>query len=229
MEEPTADLGFARLDLGRAARTGLPETVYGPGKTPDQLVAIIAALRQRAGAALVTRATPEQAAALDAAGAGGAYDALARTYVCGTPAAPTLGTVCVCTGGTGDLPVAEEAAQCAAFFGATVTREFDVGVAGLHRLLARLETIRQADVVIAVAGMEGALPGVVAGLVAAPVIAVPTSVGYGASLQGLAPLLTMVNACAEGVTVVNIDNGFGAAAAAARMLRRGAKRRAGSR
>lgn len=219
MEAPTADLGFARLDLGRAARTGLPETVYGPGKTPEQLVAIVTALRQRTGAALVTRATPVQAAALDAAGAGGVYDAIARTYVCGTPSTPPLGTVCVCTGGTGDVPVAEEAARCAAFLGATVVREFDVGVAGLHRLLARLETIRQADVVIAVAGMEGALPGVVAGLVAAPVIAVPTSVGYGASLQGLAPLLTMVNACAEGVTVVNIDNGFGAAAAAARMLR----------
>lgn len=223
-ENATADLGFARLDLGRAARTGLPETVYGPGKTPQQLVGIVTALRQRTGAALVTRATPEQAAALDAAGEGGVHNATARTYVCGAPAAPTLGAVCVCTGGTGDLPVAEEAAQCAAFFGAKVAREFDVGVAGLHRLLARLEAIRRADVVIAVAGMEGALPGVVAGLVAAPVIAVPTSVGYGASFRGLAPLLTMVNACAEGVTVVNIDNGFGAAAAAARMLR--LKRRA---
>ncbi len=215
----TADLGFARLDLGRAGRTGLAETVYAPGKTPEQLAAIVAELLRRHGAALATRVTPGQAEALAAAGLDGEYDPLARTYVCGTPPAPTLGTVCVCTGGTGDLPVAEEAARCAAFFGARVAREPDVGVAGLHRLLARLEAIRAADVVIAVAGMEGALPGVVAGLVAAPVVAVPTSVGYGASFRGLAPLLTMVNACAEGVTVVNIDNGFGAAAAAVRMLR----------
>lgn len=219
MDGATADLGFARLDLGRAARTGLAETVYGPGKTPEQLTAIVAELLRRNGAALATRVSPAQAEALKACDWAGEYDPMSRTYVCGTPPEPTLGTVCVCTGGTGDLPVAEEAARCAAFFGARVAREFDVGVAGLHRLLGRLEAIRAADVVIAVAGMEGALPGVVAGLVAAPVVAVPTSVGYGASLQGLTPLLTMVNACAEGVTVVNIDNGFGAAAAAVRMLR----------
>ena len=219
MSDASADLGFARLDLSREERIGLPETVYGPGKTPEQLVPIVATLREKNGAALVTRISAEQVAALEAAGEQGTYTPIARTFIAGALPPPTLGTVCICTAGTGDLPVAEEAAQVATFFGAQVHREYDVGIAGLHRLLSKLETIRTADVIIAVAGMEGALPGVVAGLVQAPVIAVPTSVGYGASFEGIAPLLTMMNTCAEGVTVVNIDNGFGAAAAAARILR----------
>lgn len=217
----TADLGFARLDLDRPARTGLGETVYGPGKTSEQLVAIVAELLKK-GPVLTTRCSAEQAQAVTSANlAPLSYDPLSRVLICGELPADRqpLGTICVCTGGTGDLPVAEEAARCAEFFGATVIREFDVGIAGLHRLLERIDSIRSADVVIAVAGMEGALPSVVAGLLSAPVIAVPTSVGYGATFQGLAPLLTMINSCAEGVSVVNIDNGFGAAASAMRMLR----------
>lgn len=217
----TADLGFARLDLDRPARTGLGETVYGPGKTVEQLVAIVTELLKH-GPVLTTRASEAQAqAVLQADLAPTQWDPLSRVLICGNLPAdrPRCGTVAVVTGGTGDLPVAEEAARCADFFGANVLREYDVGIAGLHRLLERLDSLRKADVLIAVAGMEGALPSVVAGLVKAPVIAVPTSVGYGASFQGLAPLLTMINSCAEGVSVVNIDNGFGAAANALRILR----------
>lgn len=221
MEKTIADLGFARLDLERSRRIGFGETVFAPGKTPEQFAKIVRELRSRGNGTpvLATRTSREQADALAAAGTTDfEYDAVSRTLVCGSVPAPKLGVVCVCTGGTGDVPVAEEAARCAAFFGANVRREYDIGVAGLHRLLARLDVLRSADAIIAVAGMEGALASVVAGLVSAPVIAVPTSVGYGASFQGLAPLLAMLNSCAEGVSVVNIDNGFGAAAAVARIL-----------
>lgn len=222
--EKISDLGFARLDLDRARRTGLGETVFGEGKTPEQFSKIVAELRRRGNGApvLATRCSREQADALARAGTTVFdYDELSRVLVCGNVPPPSLGKICVCTGGTGDIPVAEEAARCAAFFGAEVLREFDIGVAGLHRLLAKAETLRTADVVIAVAGMEGALASVVAGLVSAPVIAVPTSVGYGAAFHGLTPLLAMLNSCAEGVSVVNIDNGFGAATSAVRILKIG--------
>ena len=214
-----ADLGFARLDLSRPRRTGMGETIYCPGKTAEQLVAILRAFAEADQAVLGTRCTPEQARAVTEAGLAADYDATGRTLIFGTTPTPTLGRIIVLTGGTADVPVAEEAARTATFFGAEVTRCYDVGVAGLHRLLGRLDEVRAADVIIAVAGMEGALGSVVSGLVEAPVIAVPTSVGYGAAFEGLAPLLSMLNSCAEGLAVVNIDNGFGAAVMACRILR----------
>ena len=201
------DLGFAKLDMTRSSRTGLGETVYCPGKTPEQLL-------------LGTKCSPAQAEILKQDGIAVEYDPVSRILKSTWGSIAELhGLVAVCTGGTADIPVAEEAARTAEFFGAKVGRHFDVGVAGLHRLLARIEEIRQADVVIAVAGMEGALGSVLAGLVEAPLVAVPTSVGYGASFGGVAPLLAMLNSCAEGMSVVNIDNGFGAGVLACRMIR----------
>ena len=221
MADNFEDLGFAKLDMSRRERTGVPETIYCAGKTKEQLVEIFKAFKSKNSPVLGTRCSAEQADFVRAAGLNVKYDAMSRTIVLQAGQLPRLnGRIAVCTGGTADLPVAGEAAAVAEFFGAEVDRHFDVGVAGIHRLFARLEEIRPADVAIAVAGMEGALAGVVAGLVEAPVIAVPTSVGYGASFGGLAALLTMLNSCAEGVSVVNIDNGFGAAALACRILRR---------
>ena len=220
MERET-ELDFARLDMSRRDRTGLGETVYAPGKTPEQLAAILRAFRESGTPVLTTRCTPEQhdflrkaEEALDVR-----YDPVSRLLFSEWGEKMSLrGTVAVCTGGTADIPVAEEAAGTADFFGLDVIRCYDVGIAGLHRLLSRIDEIRQADVVIAVAGMEGALGSVIAGLVPSPVIAVPTSVGYGASFGGIAPLLAMLNSCAEGMSVVNIDNGFGAAVQAVRIV-----------
>ncbi len=215
----TIELPFAKLDLGRKARTGFGETVFGAGKTPEQLAEIFAAFRKARERVLATRCSEEQARYLAQAGEKADWDPVSRTIVSSGPVPRRcLGTVAVCTGGTADIPVAEEAAKTLEFFGAKTERFFDVGVAGLHRLLGKLDAIRQCEVVIAVAGMEGALGSVIAGLVAAPVIAVPTSVGYGAGAGGIAPLLAMLNSCAEGLTVVNVDNGFGAAVSACRML-----------
>ena len=215
---------FARLDMARRERTGFGETVYAPGKTADQLLTILQRFQAEHEPVLATRCAPEQAAyvkeqvPVD-------YDPVSRILASRWGKMPPLaGRIAVCTGGTADVPVAEEAARTAEFFGAEVERFYDVGVAGIHRLFSQLDAIRKADAVIAVAGMEGALGSVIAGLVEAPVVAVPTSVGYGAGFQGLAPLLAMLNSCAEGLTVVNIDNGFGAAAAACRMLRIGERR-----
>jgi len=220
MEENFKDLGFAKLDMSRPGRTGMGETVYCPGKQKDQLAGIMRAFLEKEQPVLGTRCSLEQFEFLCEDGLPVEYDPVAKTVVlkCGT-VRRLNGRIAVCTGGTADIPVAEEAAKTAEFFGAEVQRHFDVGVAGIHRLFARIEEIRKADVVIAVAGMEGALGGVVAGLVEAPVIAVPTSVGYGASFGGIAPLLTMLNSCAEGISVVNIDNGFGAGVLACRMIR----------
>ncbi|HTE05387.1 MAG TPA: nickel pincer cofactor biosynthesis protein LarB [Planctomycetota bacterium] len=214
-------LGFARLDHERPARSGLPEVVYGAGKTAEQIVAIVARLKRRGHPVLVTRLSPEVHAAcgrdLDAGHERpGDFHALSRTW-CWSPApvADTgAGTIVVACAGTSDLPVAEEAARTLELFGNRVERLADVGVAGLHRLVEHLPRLRSARAIVVVAGMEGALPSVVGGLVACPVIAVPTSVGYGASFGGLAALLAMLNSCAAGITVVNIDNGFGAACAA---------------
>ena len=214
---------FARLDFARKARTGFGETVFGPGKTPEQLVSIFTAFAEKRLPVLATRVTPEQAEAVLAAGLKAKYHPTGRLLVAGVgkTARPHLkGTVAVLTGGTADIPVAEECAGTIEFFGGRAARYFDVGVAGLHRLLGVIDRVRKADVVVAVAGMEGALPSVVSGLVSAPVIAVPTSVGYGAGAGGVAAALAMLNSCAEGVSVVNIDNGFGAAVVACRMLRR---------
>ena len=219
MHDEMKDIGYARLDLSRRERTGAAETIYCPGKTPEQLVGILAAFRERGCAALGSRCTEAQYHHAREHGLPVHYDATSRTLTLEGAAHPALpGLLAVCTGGTADIPVAEEAARTAEFFGARVERFYDVGVAGLHRLLGSIDRVRQADVIIAVAGMEGALGSVVAGLVKAPVIAVPTSVGYGASFQGLAPLLSMLNSCAEGLSVVNIDNGFGAAVQACRIL-----------
>lgn len=213
------DLGFARLDMSRKQRTGTAETIYCPGKTPAQLVSILKAFQEKNCAVLGSRCTEEQYLHAQGHGLPVSFDAVSRTLLLEGAAHPALpGLLAVCTGGTADIPVAEEAARTAEFFGATVERFYDVGVAGLHRLLGSIEAVRRADVIIAVAGMEGALGSVIAGLVKAPVIAVPTSVGYGASFQGLAPLLSMLNSCAEGLSVVNIDNGFGAAVQACRIL-----------
>lgn len=215
------DLGFAKLDFDRRQRTGNPETIYCAGKTKEQLAGIIKAFHDKDCPVLGTRCSPEQAEFIKKNGLSVEYDGVSGTIILAGAGMPRLnGRVAVCTGGTADIPVAEEAARTAGFFGAQVDRHFDVGIAGIHRLFAKLEEIRTTDVIIAVAGMEGALAGVIAGLVEVPVIAVPTSVGYGASFNGLAPLLTMLNSCAEGVSVVNIDNGFGAAVLACRILRR---------
>ena len=215
-----ADLGFAKLDLNRPQRTGAPETIYCAGKTPEQLLKILQSFHEKGCSVLGTRCSAEKFEAVSHAGLPLRYNEISETLVLeGKKRLELKGRIAVCTGGTADVPVAEEAAQTAEFFGAKVDRHFDVGVAGIHRLFSKLEEIRKADVVIAIAGREGALAGVVAGLVEAPVIAVPTSVGYGASFNGLAPLLTMLNSCAEGISVVNIDNGFGAAVQACRILK----------
>jgi len=213
---PFRDLGFAKVDHHRALRTGFPEVVFGAGKTPDQLVAIFGELVRRERTALATRVTPDGAAALRAAYPDVAHDPMARTVLWGRGDPPRIGRdpMAIVAAGTSDLPVAEEAAVTASAFGSEVQRVYDVGVAGLHRLLAQRSVLEAAGVVVVCAGMEGALPSVVAGLVSSPVIAVPTSIGYGASLGGLAAMLGMLSACAPGMTVVNVDNGFGAAYAA---------------
>jgi len=217
---PYEDLGFAKLDHHRALRRGFPEAVFGAGKTKEQVAAIVERIAARGQRVLVTRTNAEVHAHVAAVRPDAQFHEAARCLtVAAGPAAPLAGRIAIAAAGTSDLPVAEEAAVTAEFHGAVVERVFDVGVAGLHRLLDRTPTIRSADVVIVVAGMEGALPSVVAGLVEAPVIAVPTSVGYGASFQGLAALLAMLNSCASGVGVVNIDNGFGAAHLACLILR----------
>jgi pyridinium-3,5-biscarboxylic acid mononucleotide synthase len=221
---PYEDLGFARVDHHRAVRQGLPEVVFGLGKSTSQVVEIARRIVDRGHALLVTRATPEMGSAVSTDLTGCRYDAVSRTIVRpasdpgpqpGAGAAPVL----VCCAGTADLPVAEEAAVCAEALGLAPERLYDVGVAGIHRLLDARTRLETARVLIVVAGMEGALPSVVGGLTAAPVIAVPTSIGYGASFDGLAALLAMLNSCASGIAVMNIDNGFGAAALAARILR----------
>ena len=220
MADKILDIDVAKLDLSRPDRTGQPESVFAQGKTPEQLLAILKAFQKRKCSVLATRCSGEQVDYLKKHRLKDfVYHEQARAITLGKGSLTTLGTVAICTGGTADIPVAEEAAVTAEFFGANVTRHYDIGVAGIHRLFACLPEIRKARAVIAVAGMEGALASVLAGLVSVPVIAVPTSVGYGASFQGLTPLLSMLNSCAEGVSVVNIDNGFGAASLVCRMFR----------
>ncbi len=215
---PVADLGFAQVDTHRALRKGFPEVIYAAGKTAEQVVQIAAKLWSREQRLLITRLSKEQAAAVRKKFKTAIHHELARCITIEkTPLARRPGTIAVLCAGTSDLPVAEEAAVTAEIMGNKIERIYDVGVAGLHRLLRRLETIQQAQVIIVAAGMEGALPSVVAGLVGKPVIAVPTSVGYGASFGGLAALLGMLNSCGSGVTVVNIDNGFGAGYAASQI------------
>ena len=209
--EPFEDLGYAKVDHHRAIRQGTPEIIYGAGKTPEQIKGIASAmLAQGQETVLITRIDRETADILSADFAL-KYEPLGRIGYIGTlPEPDGDGTVVVCTGGTSDIPVAEEAAVTAEALGNRVVRLYDVGVSGIHRLLRNMEPIMTARCIVAVAGMEGALPSVVGGLADVPVIAVPTSVGYGASLGGIAALLSMLNSCASGVSVVNIDNGFGA-------------------
>jgi pyridinium-3,5-biscarboxylic acid mononucleotide synthase len=218
---PIEDLGFARLDLQRAARTGDAEVVYGGGKTPEQIVLALAALHRNHPdrAVLATRLSAEALARCRAELPEAEVDEVARVAVLGRPG-PARGTVAVVGAGTSDLPVIRECAHTVRVFGAEPDTIVDVGVAGLHRLLAQQERIAAADVVVAVAGMEAALPSVLGGLIGAPLIAVPTSVGYGWNLDGLTAWLAMLNSCAPGVVSVNVDNGFGAGVAAARIARR---------
>jgi NCAIR mutase (PurE)-related protein len=209
---PFVDIGFARVDTHREVRQGFPEVVLGLGKTPAQIAAIAQKIVASGQTLLVTRAQPEAYDAVRTLVPGAVYhsDARAITFAQGRVEAGR-GTIAIVCAGTSDLPVAEEAAVTAVVMGNRIDRVYDVGIAGLHRLLAEHERLHSARVVVVVAGMEGALPSVVAGLVKVPVIAVPTSVGYGASLGGIAALLAMLNSCATGIAVVNIDNGFGAA------------------
>ena len=214
-QAPFEDLGFARVDHHRAIRQGMPEVVFGPGKTPDQIATIAERIVRAGHSLLVTRTDRSAFEAVSARIADAKFHELARTITLAQgDVTPGRGTIAIAAAGTADLPVAEEAAISAELMGNTVDRVFDVGVAGLHRLLAEHHRLLSARVVIVIAGMEGALPSVVGGLVPIPVIAVPTSVGYGASFGGVAALLGMLNSCASGVSVVNIDNGFGAAAVA---------------
>ena len=208
---PFADLGYAKVDLHRKLRQGAAEVIYGAGKTPEQIAGILDAMLQGGqGRVLITRLRPEAAETLQKLHPI-RYEPVSRTAVLGEDPEPDgLGTVVIATGGTSDIPVAEEAARTAEFLGNRVTRLYDVGVAGLHRTLSHLDEIMSASVIVAIAGMEGALASVIGGLADCPVIAVPTSVGYGASFHGLSALLSMLNSCASGVSVVNIDNGFGA-------------------
>ena len=220
MPDGYTDLGFARVDTDRRRRCGFPEVIFGMGKTAEQVVAIARVILEKENVLLVSRATGEQWRAVVAEFPEARWHERARCITVERVALPKLGgTIAVVCAGTSDMPVAEEATVTLEIFGNTVERITDVGVAGLHRLLAVRDRLESANVVIVVAGMEGALPSAVAGLVSKPVIAVPTSIGYGASFGGVAALLGMLTSCGSGVTVVNIDNGFGAAFAAAQINR----------
>lgn len=209
--EPFKDIGYAKVDLHRKLRQGAAEVIYGEGKTPEQIIGILDVMRKNGqDTVLITRLSEEAAAIVDGVHELDYHKDAGVGIMGKMPVPDGIGTVVVATGGTSDIPVAEEAALTAQVLGSNVTRLYDVGVAGLHRTLAHLEEIMSASVIIAIAGMEGALASVLGGLADCPVIAVPTSVGYGASFHGLAALLSMLNSCASGVSVVNIDNGFGA-------------------
>ena len=219
MENDFAEMGYAKLDTDRKRRTGFAEVVFCSGKSVEQLVSIYRRIYDTEGEVLGTRASKEQYEEVRRIFPDVSYDAASRILKIEKPDKERIGKIAVCTAGTADIPVAEEAAQTAEFFGTRVERVYDVGVSGLHRLLSRLDTIRTANCVITAAGMEGALASVIGGLVSVPVIAVPTSVGYGANFGGLSALFTMVNSCANGVATVNIDNGYGAGYLAAQINR----------
>ena len=208
---PYEDIGFAKVDLHRHIRQGVPEVIYGAGKTPEQIIGIAETMRKNGQRLILVTRLSRESAEIVSRSVGLKYYPEGRVGIVGEIPEPTgIGRIVVATGGTSDIPVAEEAALTAECFGNEVVRLYDVGVAGLHRLLSHLDEIMSASVIIAIAGMEGALASVIGGLADCPVIAVPTSVGYGASFQGLTALLSMLNSCASGVSVVNIDNGFGA-------------------
>ena len=219
--QPFEDLGYAKLDTHRKIRSGCAEVVFCSRKADDHLVSIYQHLYQTDGEVFGTRASKEQAELIKKYLPEVEYDPLSKILKIEKKDKKRVGKIAVCTAGTADIPVAEEAAQTAEFFGNNVERIYDVGVSGIHRLLSRVETIQSANCVIAVAGMEGALASVIGGLVDKPVIAVPTSVGYGASMNGLSALLTMINSCANGIATVNIDNGYGAGYIAAQINKLG--------
>lgn len=210
MKDSFCDLGFTKLDTGRKERTGFCEVVFCQGKRNDFLKDIFSRLFEANGEVLGTRATQEQFELVKEILPQATYDSVSRIIKVQGEKKKLIGNIAVCTAGTADIPVAEESAQTAEFFGSYVERIFDVGVSGIHRLLSQTEKLEKSNVVVAVAGMEGALASVVGGLVSVPVIAVPTSVGYGANLGGISALLSMINSCANGISVVNIDNGYGA-------------------
>lgn len=221
---PYEDLGYAKLDHHRKLRSGFGETIFCQGKPDPYLKEIFLKFYERDGEVLGTRASKEQYELIRSLVPAAVYDPISRIVKVEKPDKELVGCVAVCTGGTADIPVAEEAAQTAEYFGTKVDRIYDVGVAGIHRLLSQRERICKANCIIAVAGMEGALGTVIAGLADAPVIAVPTSVGYGASFHGLSALLTMINSCANGISVVNIDNGYGAGYIATQINRMAVKK-----
>ncbi len=221
---PYEDLGYAKLDHHRKLRSGFGETIFCQGKPDPYLKEIFLKFYERDGEVLGTRASKEQYELIRSLVPAAVYDPISRIVKVEKPDKEHVGCVAVCTGGTADIPVAEEAAQTAEYFGTKVDRIYDVGVAGIHRLLSQRERICKANCIIAVAGMEGALGTVIAGLADAPVIAVPTSVGYGASFHGLSALLTMINSCANGISVVNIDNGYGAGYIATQINRMAVKK-----
>ena len=221
---PYEDLGYAKLDHHRKLRSGIGETIFCQGKPDPYLKEIFLKFYERDGEVLGTRASKEQYELIRSLVPAAVYDPISRIVKVEKPDKEHVGCVAVCTGGTADIPVAEEAAQTAEYFGTKVDRIYDVGVAGIHRLLSQRERISKANCIIAVAGMEGALGTVIAGLADAPVIAVPTSVGYGASFHGLSALLTMINSCANGISVVNIDNGYGAGYIATQINRMAVKK-----
>lgn len=209
-KQPFEELGYAKLDSHREIRSGFPEVIFCSGKPDEYLVSIYKKMYEANGEAFGTRACVRQFELVREVIPGISYDEVSHILKIEKDNKERSGKIAVCTAGTADIPVAEEAAQTAEFFGSAVERIYDVGVSGIHRLFSRLDTIQEANCVVAVAGMEGALASVIGGLVSNPVIAVPTSIGYGASMKGLSALLTMVNSCANGIAVVNIDNGYGA-------------------
>lgn len=213
------ELNFAKLDIERAKRRGCSEAVFCEPKTNEQLVKIFSEFKRCGQNVLGTRVAKEQAKALKEALPEIVYNEQARIIKLVQHPVTKVGEVAICTGGTGDIPIAEEAFETATFYGSNVKKYYDIGVAGIHRLFDKIDEIRQANVIVAVAGMEGALGGILTGLVDIPVIAVPTSVGYGSSMKGVSALLTMLNSCAEGMTVVNIDNGFNAGYSASQINR----------
>ncbi len=216
--KPFEDIGYAKVDLHRKARQGASEVIYGEGKTAEQIAGIAAAMRDAGqGDAITTRRPPEKARLVSAATDLRYFEVARMGIVGGIPEPDGCGTVLVATGGTSDMPVAEEAAVTAEALGNEVVRAYDVGVAGIHRTFAHMDDIMKANVIVVVAGMEGALASIIGGMAECPVIAVPTSVGYGAAFGGVAALLSMLNSCASGVSVVNIDNGFGAGFLASRI------------
>lgn len=221
--QPFEEMGYAKLDTHRKLRSGFAEVIYCSGKADSYLLSIFKKLYEEDGEVMGTRATPQQYEMIKATFPEVVYDEISRIIKIEKPGKQRVGKIAVCSAGTADIPVAEEAAQTAEYFGSHVERLYDVGVAGIHRVLSQLDVIQSANCVIAVAGMEGALASVIGGLVDKPVIAVPTSVGYGASLGGISALLTMINSCANGISVVNIDNGYGAGYTATQINRLGVR------